>query len=272
MRERVRKLLAKLRDRGYELQLSLYAGHAKELAKQAATGGKQAVITIGGDGTLGEVIAELPAEIELAYFPGGSGNNIALNLSLPDEPDAWLALLEQGTTRPIRFGLCNERPFASVASVGFDALLVRRVPFGLKQKLNKGAYLLEFVPTYLTYSAPRFQVSVDGRDLGDDVLGVIVGRGPHYGGPHKILPDCDPGSAELCYLIMEGRSKWTIGKYAVGMMTDKLPQMDGVTCGLAKSVYVETQPASFVQLDGDPYGTNPVTFSVEQTQRMILAP
>lgn len=271
-RERARKLLRSLQDRGYDLEVSMSAGHATEIAKQAAHDGKRAVIAIGGDGTLCEIIADLPHETAIAYFPAGSGNNFALNLRLPEDPDAWLALLDDGPTRPMRFGLCDDRPFASVASVGFDALLVKNVPSGLKKYLHKGAYTLEFFPTYLTYAAPRFHVKADGQDLGDDILGVIVGRGPYYGGPHKVLPECEPDCPQLTYLVMRGRSKWRIGKFAVGMMTNKLPQMDGVSTGSAHSISVESQPASFVQLDGDLYGTNPVTFSVEQEQRIILAP
>ncbi len=272
MRERGRKLLAKLQKRGFQVQLSLYAGHATDLARQANEGGKRAVIAVGGDGTLCEVIAALPEDVVLAYFPAGSGNNFALNFDLPEDPDAWLKLLDSGPTRAMHFGLCNERPFASVASVGFDALMVQKMPFGLKRRLSKGAYVLEFIPTYLAYNPPRFRVTVDGRDWNDDVLGVIVGRGPHYGGPHRILPECDPADTRLSYLIMEGRNKWLIGKFAVGMLLKNLPQMDGVTCGTASTIVVETQPASSVQLDGDLYGNNPVTFSVELHQRRILAP
>ena len=271
-RHRARRLLERLLARGYDVQLSARAGHATELAKQATRNGKRAVVAVGGDGTLCEVIADLPQEIALAYFPAGSGNNFALNLRLPEDPDEWLTLLDAGPTRPMRFGLCDDRPFASVASVGFDALLVKNIPFGLKQKFHKGAYVLEFLPTYLTYIAPRFRVEVDGKDLGDNILGVIVGRGPYYGGPHKILPDCAPDCPQLTYLVMRGMSKWRIGKFAIGMVTDKLPQMDGVTTGTARSISVQTQPASYVQLDGDLYGTNPVTFSVEPAQRIILAP
>jgi len=271
-RERARCLLRELQNRGYELQVSLSAGHATDLAKQAAMNGQRAVIAIGGDGTLCEIIAELPTEICVAYFPAGSGNNFALNHHLPEEPDEWLQLLDDGPTRSMRFGLCNDRPFASVASVGFDALVVKNVPCGLKKYLHKGAYALEFFPTYLFYSAPRFRVTIDGQSWDDDVLGVIVGRGPNYGGPHPILPECDPGDDKLGYIVMQGRSKWRLGKFGMGMVFNNLPRMKGVTCGLARTVEVETEPASYVQLDGDLFGTNPATFSVEPSQRLILAP
>jgi diacylglycerol kinase (ATP) len=272
MRQRARKLTQLLRERGYEVAATECAGHGTELAREAARAGRTGIIVIGGDGTLCEIIAELPVEIALAYFPAGSGNNFALNHHLPEEPDAWLQLLDAHPLRSMRFGLCNDRPFASVASVGFDAQLVRNVPSGLKKRLHKGAYLLEFIPTYFTYRAPRFQLTIDGQAWNDDVLGVIVGRGPNYGGPHPILPECDLGNDQLGYIVMQGRSKWRLGKFGVGVMFNNLPHMKGVTCGLATTVEVETEPASYVQLDGNLFGTNPVTFGVEPKQRRILAP
>jgi diacylglycerol kinase (ATP) len=271
-RGRARRLLKELQIRGYDLRASLTAGHATELARQAADEGKRCVIAVGGDGTLCEIIADLPADTILAYYPSGSGNNFALNFHLPEDPQAWLAVFDSGTTRPMRFGLCNERPFASVASVGFDAQLVRNVPGRLKKHLHQGAYVVEFLPTYVAYSSPCFRVTVDGEPWRDGVLGVIVGRGMYYGGPHPILPDCDPGADQLSYIIMEGNSKWRIGKFAVGMVRNTLPEMEGVTTGMARTIHVESEPASYVQLDGDVYGTNPVTFSVDSLTRRILAP
>ena len=271
-RQRARKLMQLLRERGYEVAATERSGQGTELAREAARAGRTGIIVIGGDGTLCEVIAELPVETALAYFPAGSGNNFGFNLHLPVEPEAWLALLDAHPLRAMRFGLCNGRPFASVASVGFDAQLVRNVPSGLKRRLSKGAYLLEFIPTYFTYSAPRFHVTIDGKLWNDNVLGVIVGRGPNYGGPHPVLPTCDPGDDKLGYIVMEGHSKWRLGKFAVGVLFNNLPHMKGVTCGLARTVEVATEPASYVQLDGDLFGTNPVTFGVEPKQRRILAP
>jgi YegS/Rv2252/BmrU family lipid kinase len=272
IRQRARRLTQRLRTRGYEVAATERAGHGTELAREAARAGRTGIIVIGGDGTLCEIIAELPIETALAYFPAGSGNNFAFNLHLPQEPERWLALLDAHPLRAMHFGLCNGRPFASVASVGFDAQLVRNVPSGLKKRLHKGAYLLEFIPTYFTYRAPRFHLTIDGQPWNGDVLGVIVGRGPHYGGPHPVLPECDPGDDQLGYLVMEGHSKWLLGKFGVGVLFNNLPHMKGVTCGMARTVEVETEPASYVQLDGDLFGTNPVTFSVEPSQRLILAP
>jgi len=39
-----------------------------------------------------------------------------------------------------------------------------------------------------------------------------------------------------------------------------------------KELLVESEPFSHVELDGEPYGTTPVIFTVESIPRRVLAP
>jgi len=268
---RARKLVSLLEARGYRVVCPHGALECSRVVSEAVRAGIQAVIIIGGDGTLWEVIAQLPLNVRLAYYPGGTANLFALNWNIPRSPDMWMGLLQAGTTKSVRLGRGNGRPFASVASVGFDALVVHRTGYPMKQFLSQGAYALQIFPSYLTYTPPRFHILIDGVPWEEDVLGVIVGRGQHYGGPFHVLPLKDPSLPQLTYAILGGKSKWNIGRFAVGMLFETLSKMHGVTCGMATEITVETDPPSFVQLDGDPCGSTPVTFAVEETDRTILA-
>jgi YegS/Rv2252/BmrU family lipid kinase len=267
----VKKMIALLEQRGYHVTRTERAGHATVLAEDAARAGSEAVIVIGGDGTLYESIARLPEHVRIAYFPGGSANLFALNMNLPQQPESWLQLLESGATVPVRFGLCNDRPWASVASAGFDAQVVAQTGTQLKRVLNQGAYAAQFLASLLTYEAPKFAVSIDGAHVEENVLGVMVSRGIYYGGAYRVFPHHDSHKSQLSYLILSGKFKWPLGKYAVGVLFQTLSTMSGVTSGTAQSIRVETQPPAYVQLDGDLYGTTPVTFSVESCERSVLA-
>jgi diacylglycerol kinase (ATP) len=269
---RGRRLVQLLRQRGYHVADISAEGQAAVLAEEAANKGFQSLIVIGGDGTLNDVVCRLPHQMNIGYFPGGSVNLFALNLGIPFQPEPWLQLLEAGTVRPVRLGLCNGHPFASLASVGFDALVVAKTSPPLKRLLSGGGYAVQFIPSYFTYDAPRYAVTVDDRQWDNDVLGVVVSRGPHYGGPFRALPPCDPVCSELSYAILGGRSKWLIGKFAVGMLFETLSKMSDVACGSAQAITVSTDPPSYVQLDGNHGGTTPVTFAVEAADRRILAP
>ncbi|MET8833118.1 diacylglycerol kinase family protein [Micromonospora sp. NPDC004540] len=121
-------------------------GHAMDLAREAAQEGVDLVVTLGGDGTVNEVVNGLmaaepptfrtgptPAERlpALATVPGGSTNVFARALGLPREwPDGTSMILEGlrlGRSRTIGLGRADDRYFTFCAGFGIDAAVIQRV-------------------------------------------------------------------------------------------------------------------------------------------------
>ncbi|MGW0431301.1 diacylglycerol/lipid kinase family protein [Micromonospora sp. NPDC003197] len=121
-------------------------GHAVTLAQEAVRDGVDLVVTLGGDGTVNEVVNGLmtaepatmatgrtPAERlpALAVVPGGSTNVFARALGLPREwPEGTSVILEglrEGRTRTIGLGRADDRYFTFCAGLGLDAAVIRRV-------------------------------------------------------------------------------------------------------------------------------------------------
>jgi len=119
-------------------------GHAVTLARRAAREGVDLVVTLGGDGTVNEVVNglmtatpgdgdppsadRLPA---LAPVPGGSTNVFARALGLPRQwPEATSVILEalrQDRVRTIGLGRADDRYFTFCAGMGLDAAVIHRV-------------------------------------------------------------------------------------------------------------------------------------------------
>lgn len=112
-------------------------GHGTALAREAAETGADVVVTLGGDGTVNEVVnglmaapslAERPA---LAVVPGGSTNVFARALGLPkgwaEGTSVILEALLSGRHRTIGLGRADDRYFTFCAGLGLDASVVRRV-------------------------------------------------------------------------------------------------------------------------------------------------
>ncbi|MBA2808894.1 diacylglycerol kinase family lipid kinase [Streptomyces sp. KM273126] len=126
-----------------------YRGHARDLGRQAADEDTDLVITLGGDGTINEVVNGLLHEgpdpdrlPRLAVVPGGSTNVFARALGLPNDAveatGALLDALRQGSERTVGLGLAAGTPgsedegvparwFTFNAGLGFDAGVVGRV-------------------------------------------------------------------------------------------------------------------------------------------------
>jgi diacylglycerol kinase family enzyme len=112
--------------------------HAATLARDAARDGVDAVVTLGGDGTVNEVVNGLMAvgasaqtRPALAVVPGGSTNVFARALGLPkdwvDGTGVILEAIREARTRTISLGRADDRYFTFCAGLGLDAEVIRRV-------------------------------------------------------------------------------------------------------------------------------------------------
>jgi diacylglycerol kinase family enzyme len=137
--ERGRDVIA--RALGSELKVDVVEtrarGHATVLAREAAADDFDVVVTLGGDGTVNEVVngllAEGPGEDTpvLAVVPGGSANVFARALGGSRNPVEATAdvldALRAGRVREVGLGQANGRWFTFCAGLGFDAEVVELV-------------------------------------------------------------------------------------------------------------------------------------------------
>ena len=136
---RTREVL--VRALGSEIELEVaqtdHRGHAFELGRRAATERMDVVVSLGGDGTVNEVVNGLLSEgprrdlPHLAVVPGGSSNVFARAVGLPRDPveatGAILDALRDGSRRTI--GLRREKIAGSRHGRGrLDAEVVPRGP------------------------------------------------------------------------------------------------------------------------------------------------
>ncbi len=107
--QRLWRVLDVMAANGVRLELAetRHAGHATELARQAAASGARLVVAAGGDGTIAEVANGLNGSTcMLGVVPLGTANVLAHELELPFDPRAVAAALAFGRTRD---GLARHR-------------------------------------------------------------------------------------------------------------------------------------------------------------------
>ena len=175
---------------GLAVSLSERAGHARELAREAAQAGCDLVLAVGGDGTANEVAwGLLGSQAALGLVPVGSGNGLARTLGIPLAPRRALQALADAVTRRMDVGFVNERPFLNVAGAGFDAA----VGAAFHERARAGARrgVLGYVWAGLGI-ALGYRASTLGREgaepSGRAALLFSFSNGPQYGGGAVIAP------------------------------------------------------------------------------------
>lgn len=182
------------------------AQSTRDHAASAVSERPDALVVVGGDGTLASLLEEVAhANVPIALVPAGTGNDFARALGLPFEgPDAAATAAElalHGDLRHIDVGRArcpdSEAKFLTVAALGFDALVSERTN---RLKWPKGAlrYYLALVIELAKLRPLRFDVSVDGeaREARPGIL-AAVGNTRSYGGGMPMCPGADPGDGRF---------------------------------------------------------------------------
>lgn len=112
-------------------------GHGAALACRAMRDGVEAVVALGGDGTINEVVNGVLTDgvhdgvPGVGVVPAGSTNVFARALGLPNDPIESTAILldalVSGRRRRISLGRADDRWFLFAAGLGYDAAVVAAV-------------------------------------------------------------------------------------------------------------------------------------------------
>ena len=220
-------------------------------ARQAVEAGVEVVFACGGDGTVMAVVGALAGtEVALAVLPAGTGNLLAANLGLPDDPAAGIALAAAGGRRLIDVGMLEKRAFAVMAGMGFDAQLVRDAPENLKARLGWPAYIVS-AAKHLRGRPIRVQVRLDDRrPIRRRVRTVLVANVGRLQGGIPLFADAEPddGMLDVGLLTPRHLRDWLALGWAVLRRHEKVPRME---VHRARRVHIVSNRPQPRQLDGD---------------------
>ena len=181
--EEIERVFADL-DEPYEIALTEYPRHATEIARaHAAAGAPLRIYSVGGDGTLGEVLAGCYGyrNVELAAYPSGTGNDFIK--VFPGLPFGDLAALVHGKSETIDILRYNDGVCINIVNCGFDANVAYNVRRFKKFMSGNLAYYVSLFYSFLQRITFRCRVELDGALFyeGRATLAVAA-NGRVYGG------------------------------------------------------------------------------------------
>ncbi|GAC1615734.1 MAG: diacylglycerol kinase family lipid kinase [Candidatus Acidiferrum sp.] len=267
-----------------ELVETTAAGHATEIAQQAASEGRQLVIACGGDGTLNEVVNGLAAQrnghrVPLALLPGGTANILAKELGIPWNLPQAAERLVNGEVKEIALGLATpleqperKRYFLSVAGAGPDGMIVYSIDLDLKAKVGILAYWWQGAREIFRYDFPHFRIVAGERNI--DASLIIVGRTKNYGGPFKITTGADLFEDQFEVMALTTQSGFKYLSYLPTLWFGNLRETEGVHFWKAETLVIEPLDKNpvYAQIDGEPLARLPVEFKIVPRALKLLVP
>ncbi|CAN1237367.1 Sphingoid long-chain bases kinase 2, mitochondrial [Linum grandiflorum] len=264
--------------------------HAIDITREAIREGADAVIAVGGDGTLHEVVngffwdgkpvtkhdRDASRSTALGLIPLGTGSDFARTLGWKNDPHEAIDRIVNGC------GLCEglrmrvdvgviggsskeSHYFINVADIHLSA---KAGYFAARyKKFGNLCYVIGALQAFMSHNNQDFRIKVNGGEWETcpKVTALCIGNAKYFGGGMKITPNADPSNGNFEVVILQD-FKW----YDFILKLHKLYNgthlsVQNVISRSAHSIEVEDISGGgkiFVQSDGEYLGFLPRKFCI----------
>ena len=236
-----------------------------------------AVIAVGGDGTLGEVIRGVRAsgqDVPIALFATGTANCLSSEFNLPKNPDEFCDLVANGRNLRMDIGelRCRQSPypespnvthqFHSFIGAGFDARVLEEIAQRRTGNIWHSSYTQPVFESLRDYSFPPLSVRVDGSTLAKQGGLAVVSNIKSYA-HMDVAPEASLVDGRLDVTVVRRRSVlghirtiWRAARRDPGYKSEVLTRQ-----GTVVEIDCPTQRVP-VQADGDHVGYLPARVEI----------
>lgn len=235
----------------YQVARTQYAGHAFSLAKAFVEEGRDAVVAIGGDGTVNEIARALVhTPVALGVIPCGSGNGLARHLRIPMEPVGAIKVLNRFDVECLDYGKINDVPFFCTCGVGFDAFVSYK--FAHSEKRGMLTYVENALLEGLKYKPDTYEIEIEGETVKYKAFLIACANASQYGNNAYIAPRASMSDGLMDVTIMEPFTVLEAPQIAIQLFNRTLSQNDKIKTFRCKNIHIHRNHPGVVHFDGDP--------------------
>jgi YegS/Rv2252/BmrU family lipid kinase len=262
--------------------------HAEELCRAALRDGTDLVVAVGGDGTINEVVngffetpipglapRPLRQGAALAILPRGTGGDLRRTLGLDGDLRRCGPRLA-GTRKPIDVGLVEfeadggaraARYFVNVADAGVGFEVVTLANKSSKVLGGKLTFTLASLRALGGWKDVPVRFSLDGAPFEEaKVTTFAVANGRFFGGGMQVAPGARLDDGLFGVTIWSGYGLSDFVLKSASMYDGSHVKLPGTRTCTARIVRLEpasgSQDPIGVEVDGEPIGRLPATFSI----------
>jgi YegS/Rv2252/BmrU family lipid kinase len=254
-------------------------GDGVRAAREAAEAGATLVVSVGGDGTLNEVVNGVLASgraVSVGAVLTGRGRDACRNFGIPRDPHAAIRALADGRDARVDVGRAEwpdgrRRWFVISAGAGFDADVARRAASsGARGALPYVAAVIGGVRRHRPRPA---SLELDGvAEPPAPITAVVVANAPYFGGGMKIAPAADPADGVLDVVVLGALGRLELVAWLPTIFSGRHLANPRVQARRARRVRVDAPAPLPTQVDGETVGTTPWTLSVEPGALRLRVP
>jgi len=253
-------------------------GHAIEFTMEAVREGFRKFISVGGDGTLNEVVNGVfkqeycqANEAVLGMIPVGTGNDWGRMFGIPLVYEGAVHVIRENKQMAHDIGLITyysgteqeKRYFINIAGLGFEATVVKKTN---KQKdkgrSSKAIYFYNLLTSLISHRNIKADIIIDGRKITCKVFSINVGNGRYCGGGMRQTPDALPDDGLLDITVIKEMGRLEIIRSLKILYDGTIlshPKVDGYR---SNNLLVSSESVLYAEADGESLGHTPAEFSI----------
>ena len=248
---------------------------ATEFARHAAQSNYDAVIAMGGDGTVNEVItgiAEQPHRPTLGIVPLGTVNDLSRALHIPTDPEEAIQILADAPARPLDIGKYDDHYFMNVIAVGLIAEAVEEVSVEQKTSLGSVAYFIEGLKAFKDHSPYPIEIHSAEKQFDGEAHLLIIALTNSVGGFESFAEDAKVDDGLLHGFIITKLGFFDALQALPKLITGGLSKADQIEHFTTTRVEIRSKEELPINADGDTAGHVPVTVEVLPQHLTVFSP
>lgn len=271
------EIQAMLLQEGFEFdfQFTEFPNHSHKIVQESVLKGITHYISVGGDGTLHNIINGIMAQstfpskqIKVGVIPIGTGNDWVKTYNIPRNIKEAVLVIKSlhevyQDVGKIVFPRQSQKEiyFNNLAGVGFDGCVVHKV--GKFKHFGALAYLIGALFGMFKYKNSSVEVKLEDTIIKTKALMVLVGLCQFSGGGMQLTKNANPADGLFDISIARNLSKRDILFNLTNLFNGKITNHKKVSVFKSKAITITANnPGVFIQADGELVGQGGFSASI----------
>lgn len=258
-----------------DMRLTKSPKHATLLAREAAEKNYDAVVAIGGDGTINETAQGLVgSDTALGVIARGSGNGFARELGTSLLFEEAVVRLQKAHAVFCDIGRANGELFLNLAGVGIEAEIAQAfMQQGKTGNRGMWPYFKIGAKTLFSYKPQELEVHTEEKIFHTSPITLVFANGRQYGSNFKIAPQASLTDGFLDMVTVKNAPKWKLALAAPAFFTDNWRPLGVTQTTHVKQAVILHKGIITYHIDGEPkQTTDRLEISLEPKALKVLFP
>ncbi|WP_442264854.1 diacylglycerol/lipid kinase family protein [Tenacibaculum sp. ZS6-P6] len=258
----------------YSYALTTHEKHEIELVHEAINNGIKKFISVGGDGTLHNIVNGIMTqnkvssnEITVGVIPLGTGNDWVKTYKIPQKISKNIEIIKSEKTVCQDIGYLklknNSTYFNNVAGIGYDGYVVNKLK--KLKKLGSIAYLISGLYGLLFYKKTSFTIQVNNEIIKTKCLMTLFGICKYSAGGMQLTNYKNSSNGFLDITIAKNLTFKDLILNIKKLYNGQIINHNKVETFLSDQITIVPDLSTsniYIQADGELIGTGPVTVQI----------